>query len=150
MKRGRSGSALIEFALVVPAFLLTCLGGVDMARAFNAGIKLTGAIRTAMEYAGQNASTAGNTTAITTLVQNSAGNPPGLTVNVSQFCTCSPGGSSVDCTSSCSGLLVYVQITATLPFKTLAAWPGIPQPLNLTRTATIRVAYPPPGGGGFG
>jgi hypothetical protein len=130
--------------------LLPCVAGVDLARAFNAAMILTGATRTGLEYAGTNANTASNVSGITSLVQSSAGNPSGLNVSVSQFCTCSVGGSTVACSSTCTTKLVYVQLTTTMPFTTLAPWPYIPQPLNLTRSATIRVAYPPPGGGGFG
>jgi Flp pilus assembly protein TadG len=150
VRHKRSGSALIEFALVVPMFLLVCLAGVDMGRAFNAAIMLTGATRTALEYAGENANTASDNTGITNLVTQGTGNAQGLNVSVVQFCSCSVGGAQVSCSSTCSGKLVYVQVTATEPFQTLAAWPYLPQPLNLTRSGTIRVAYPPPGGGGFG
>jgi Flp pilus assembly protein TadG len=150
VKRSRGGSALIEFALVVPMFLLVLVAGIDLGRAFNTAITLTGATRTGLEYASQNANTASNTTEITSLIATSAGNPPGLGVSVSQFCTCSIGGATVACSNTCTTKIVYVQVTATLPFQTLAAWPYIPQPLNLTRMATIRVAYPPPGGGGIG
>jgi Flp pilus assembly protein TadG len=150
VKGPRSGSALVEFTLVVPMFLLVCVAGTDLGRAFNTAITLTGATRTGMEYASQNANTASNTTAITSLIASSAGNPPGLGVTVSQFCMCAVGGPTVSCSNTCITKIVYVQITSTLPFHTVAAWPYIPQPLNLTRMGTIRVAYPPPGGGGIG
>jgi Flp pilus assembly protein TadG len=150
VKRAKNGSALVEFALAVPLLLLPCMAGVDLARAFNTAMKLTGATRTGLEYAGINANTAGNTSGITALIQTSAGNPPNLSISVSQFCTCLIGGPTVSCSNTCSSKLVYVQLTATLPFQTLVAWPYIPQPLNFTRSATIRVAYPPPGGGGVG
>ncbi|MBV8732650.1 MAG: pilus assembly protein [Acidobacteriia bacterium] len=150
MKGARSGSALIEFALVVPMFLLLCVAGVDMARVFNSAMKLTGATRTALEYAGVNANTASDVNGIVNLVATGTGNPSGLSVAVTQFCTCTVGGPQVACSSTCTSKLVYVQLTATMPFQTVAAWPYLPQPLNLTRSATIRVAYPPPGGGGIG
>jgi len=150
VKSKRTGGALIEFALVVPMFLLVCLAGVDLGRAFNAAILLTGATRSALEYAGENANTAADTTGITNIITTGTGNPSGLSVSVSQFCSCSPGGAQVACSDTCSGKLVYVQVTATEPFQTIAAWPWVPQPLNLTRSGTIRVAYPPPGGGGLG
>jgi Flp pilus assembly protein TadG len=150
VKRKRSGSALIEFALVVPMFLLVCVAGIDLGRAFNAAMMLTGATRTALEYAGESANTASDTTGITNLITTGTGNAAGLSVSVVQFCSCSVGGPQVLCSNTCTGKLVYVQITATEPFQPVAAWPYLPQPLNLTRSGTIRVAYPPPGGGGLG
>jgi Flp pilus assembly protein TadG len=150
VRRNRRGSALIEFALVVPMFLLVCLAGVDLGRAFNAAMMLTGATRSALEYAGVNANTASNTAQITSIITTGTGNAAGVNVSIAQYCMCSIGGPQVACSNTCTGKLVYVQITATEPFQTLAAWPWVPQPLNLTRSATIRVAYPPPGGGGLG
>jgi hypothetical protein len=131
-------------------FLLVCLAGVDLGRAFNAAMMLTGATRSALEYAGENANTASNTTQITSMITTGTGNASGLNVSVTQYCMCSVGGSQVACSNTCTGKLVYIQITATEPFQTIAAWPWVPQPLNLTRSGTIRVAYPPPGGGGLG
>jgi hypothetical protein len=131
-------------------FLLLCVGGTDLARVFNIAMILTGATRTGLEFAGQSAANAGNTSAIANLVKSSAGNPAGLSVTSSEFCVCSIGGSQVSCASKCSGLITYVQVTSTMPFQTLVNWPFIPQPLTLTRTATMRVTMPLAGGGGFG
>jgi len=150
MDRARKGTVLIEFALVVPLFLLLCVAGIDFARVFNTAIVLTGATRTGLEYAGQSAAAAADTSGIASLVSASAGNPAGLTVTSTQFCTCSIGGTQVACSSKCSGKITYVQVSASLPFQTLVAWPYFPQPLTVTKTGVIRVTVPPPGGGGFG
>ena len=150
MNSARKGTVLIEFALVVPLFLLLCVAGIDFARIFNTAMVLTGATRTGLEYAGQSAASAGDAGGIASLVSASAGNPAGLSVTSTQFCTCSIGGTLVACSSKCSGKLTYVQVSATLPFQTLVAWPYFPQPLHVTKTAVIRVTVPPPGGGGFG
>jgi Flp pilus assembly protein TadG len=126
--------------LVVPMFLFVFMAGIDLARVFNAAMTLSGATRTGLEYAGESSTTAADVSAITNLIQTSAGNPTGLGVSVSQFCTCIIGGPQVSCSNSCSGKTSYVQVTTSLPFQTLAAWPYIPQPLNLTISAAIRVA----------
>lgn len=150
MDRARKGSVLIEFALVVPLFLLLCVAGIDFARVFNTAMVLTGATRTGLEYAGQSAAAAADASGIANLVSTSAGNPAGLTVSSNQFCTCSIGGTQAACSSKCSGKITYVQVSASVPFQTLVAWPWVLQPLNVTRTSVIRVTVPPPGGGGFG
>jgi len=150
MDRARKGSVLLEFALVVPPFLLLCVAGIDFARVFNTAMVLTGATRTGLEYAGQSAAAAADASGIATLVGTSAGNPAGLTVSSNQLCTCSIGGTHVACSSKCSGMITYVQVSASLPFHTLVAWPYIPQPVTVTRTGVIRVTVPPPGAGGFG
>lgn len=150
MIRARKGTVLIEFALVVPLFLLLCVAGIDFARVFNTAMVLTGATRTGLEYAGQSAAAAGDSSGIANLVSASAGNPAGLSVTSVQFCTCSIGGTQVVCSSKCSGKITYVQVSTSLPFQTLVAWPYFPRPLTVTKTAVIRVTVPPPGGGGFG
>jgi Flp pilus assembly protein TadG len=150
MDRARKGTVLIEFTLVVPLFLLLCVAGIDLARVFNTAIVLTGATRTGLEYAGQSATAAADTVGIANLVSASAGNPAGLSVTSIQFCTCSIGGTQIDCSSKCSGKITYVQVSASLPFQTLIAWPYFPQRLMVTKTGVIRVTVPPPGGGGFG
>lgn len=131
----RAGTVLLEFALVVPLFLLICLAGIDFARVFATAMAINGANRVGLQYAAQNP---GNTTGIASAVTADAA-LPGLTVNAVQYCACSAGGAQVACTSSCSGKMTYTQVTTTLPFKTVAAWPGVPDSLNLSVSGYIRV-----------
>jgi Flp pilus assembly protein TadG len=51
---GRSpGQAIVEFALILPVFLLLTLGVVDMARVFTTYIALTNGVSSSAIYAGQ-------------------------------------------------------------------------------------------------
>lgn len=50
--RSGRGQALVEFALMLPVFLLITLGVVDMTRVFTANISLTNAVREAAIFAG--------------------------------------------------------------------------------------------------
>jgi TadE-like protein len=53
-RRPRSrGQAVVEFAVILPVFLLITLGVVDMARVFTAYIALTNGVSNAAIYAGQ-------------------------------------------------------------------------------------------------
>jgi Flp pilus assembly protein TadG len=131
----RAGTVLMEFALVVPLFLLICLAGIDFARVFAAAMVINGANRVGLQYASQNP---GSTSRISSFVTADAA-LAGLTVTSSQYCACSAGGTPVTCTSSCSGKMTYTQVTTTLPFKTVAAWPGVPDNLRLSISGTIRV-----------
>src|SRR3974377_1811497 len=118
MNRARRGTVLIEFALVVPLFLLLCGAGIDFARVFNTAMVLTGATRTGLEYAGQSAAAAGDASGIASLVSSSAGNRPVLAGPWAHFCPCSIGGPQVACSSKCSGKIPYVQVSTSLPFQT--------------------------------
>ena len=132
----RSGSILTEFALVVPLFLLLCVGAVDFSRVFYATMVLTGATRAGVEYAAQNGS---NSAGITGAVTTAAGNLSGLNVSTSQFCTCSIGGAQVACSSNCSGKATYVQVTSTVPFRTVSAWPLVPNTITISTSGAVRV-----------
>lgn len=57
--RGR-GQAVVEFALILPVFLLLTVGVVDMARVFIAYVSLENGVREAAVYAAQSASTGNN------------------------------------------------------------------------------------------
>lgn len=131
----RAGMVLLEFALVVPLFLLICLAGIDFARVFATAMVINGANRVGLQYASQNP---GNTNGIANAVTADAA-LAGLTVSSAQYCACSAGGAPVVCTSSCSGKMTYAQVTTTLPFKTVAAWPGVPDNLTFSISGTIRV-----------
>ena len=55
LRRGRArsrGQAVVEFALILPVFLLLTLGVVDMARLFTSYISLTNGVSSAAIYAG--------------------------------------------------------------------------------------------------
>jgi Flp pilus assembly protein TadG len=136
MKSGgrRAGTVLLEFALVVPLFLLICLAGIDFARVFASAMAINGANRVGLEYAAQNP----GTSAIPGIVAGDA-NLAGLQATAEQVCTCSAGGAWVACNTSCSGKMTYTQVTTTLPFKTAAAWPGVPDKLTLSISGFIRV-----------
>ncbi len=130
-----AGSALVEFALVVPLFLLICLAGIDFARVFATAMAINGANRVGLQFAAQNPAT---TSGIPGVVAADAA-LTGLQVAALQYCACSAGGAQVACTSTCSGKMTYTQVTSTLPFKTVAAWPGVPDSLTLSISGVIRV-----------
>jgi len=131
----RAGTVLVEFALVVPLFLLICLAGIDFARVFATAMAINGANRVGLQYAAQNP---GTTNGIAGAVAADAA-IAGLKVVAAQYCACSVGGAQVPCTNSCSGKMTYTQVTTTLPFNTVVAWPGIPDRLTLSVSGVIRV-----------
>jgi len=130
----RAGTALLEFALVVPLFLLICLAGIDFARAFSSALVISGANRVGLQYAAQNP----GISAIPGVVAADAG-LAGLKTSAMQYCACSAGGTWVACTSTCSGKMTYTEVTSSVPFKTVAPWPGVPNSLTLSVSGFIRV-----------
>lgn len=124
---GESGQALVETALSLSLLVLTILGGADMARAFAAQLGVQNGARAGAEAAVTRAATtdaqiiAYATDELTRIV---GVNPSAATVTVTR--TTGAGGES----------LVNVRVRYT--FRTLVAWPYVPNTLNLDRTATFR------------
>jgi Flp pilus assembly protein TadG len=135
----RKGLATLEFALVMPLFLLFCMAAVDLGAVFRMAMTITSANRAGLQYAGKNSTTAADTTGIANAAKAEAASPAGLSVTSSQFCTCSLGGAQVPCTNSCTGKITYVQVTTTMTYTPVVSWPLVPQPLTAMSSGAIRV-----------
>ena len=130
---GSEGQALIEFALILPLFLLLLFGMIDFGRAYSASVTLTNAAREGARFG---VISPNNFTGITNRVQTTAGpyNDSNLTVTPS----CSP--------SCSSGNDVIVQTTYQFSFITpLAAIANfvsggaLPSTLTLKSSANMRI-----------
>ncbi len=138
-QRRRRGIALVEFTLVTPMFLLLCVAAVDFARVFHTMIVLTAATRAGAQYAGQSSAAASDTGGIAAVVANAAGNPAGLAVTSTDVCTCTPGGSQVSCSTTCTGKTSYIKIKTTQRFNAVMGWPGMPSSITMTSAAITRI-----------
>jgi hypothetical protein len=113
---------------------------MDFARVVYAGIEIANAARAGVQYGaltpGHSGDTAGMVQAATT---DAADLGSTVTASASNFCTCS--GSTVGCTSLCSGATPdgYVSVTANYTFTPVIPYPGLPQTVALSRTAKMRV-----------
>lgn len=135
-----TGSATVEFALLLPMMLLLVLGVVDFARLFYAAITVASAARAGVQYGAQDTTTARNTAQMQTAALNDATDITGVTATAEFYCECS-NGTRVDCVSgTCSGASppVYVSVTVAKTFTTLVDYPGIPHNTVLLRTARMR------------
>ena len=138
--RDRAGTSLIETAILVPAMLLLCCGTMDFARVVYAGIEVASAARAGVQYGALTPGYSGDTAGmVSAALSDAADLGSGVTASASNFCTCS--GSTVACTSSCSGSVPdgYVSVTANYTFTPVLPYPGLPQSVVLSRTAKMRV-----------
>ncbi len=131
-KRQR-GQSLVEFALILPIFLLIAFGVFDFGLAFDASIGISNAAR---EGARQGA-TQPNTTAITNRVRAVAGRLDNSNLAVTVTCktaagTACPGGVS----GATTGGSIVVRVTYSYPMLTPIAF-GTAIPLS--STAEMRV-----------
>jgi Flp pilus assembly protein TadG len=137
----RTGSSFIETAILIPAMLLLCCGTMDFARVVYAGIEIAGAARAGVQYGALTPGNSGDTTGmVNAALADAADLGSTVTATASNFCACD--GSTVDCTSACTGGVTpdgYVSVTANYTFSTTIPYPGLPQTVALSRTAKMRV-----------
>lgn len=136
----RTGSSFIETAILIPAMLMLCCGTMDLTRVVYAGIEIASAARAGVQYGALTPGNSGNTAGMTqAALADAADLGSSVTASASNFCTCS--GSTVACSSTCSGATPngYVSVTANYTFNTVLPYPGLPQTVVLSRTAKMRV-----------
>jgi len=137
--------------VALPLLILILVGTIDFARVFYTTIELTNAARAGAEYA---AYSPGRATGSMANIESAAvAAAPNL--NLTSASAVAP--SSCQCfndagallgppsPNSCSGtcavgqhLVVSVTVTATKTFTTIARFPGVPNTMTLSRSATLR------------
>ncbi|HUS07768.1 MAG TPA: TadE/TadG family type IV pilus assembly protein [Bryobacteraceae bacterium] len=143
-RRDRSGSSLVETAIVLPCLLLMCCGTMDFGRVFYAGIAIASAARAGVQYGALTPGNAGNTTGMTQAAMNDIAGQglANATATARNFCGCAGSSSEVACsTATCSGATPkgYVEVTVNYTFAPLFNYPGLPGNIVLTRAARMRV-----------
>jgi Flp pilus assembly protein TadG len=148
------GAALVELAMSLPLLLLVFVITIDFARVFYVSIELTNAARAGAQYGSSTTGTSGDFPGMQAAAINSV-NTPGVSAVATRLCQCasdtgvfSPTSPTAnDCTTpvatSCAGnhRVITVTVTTTRTFSTIMSnFPGVPNTINLSRTATLRVA----------
>ena len=142
--KAERGAQLIEMAILTPFLLLVLLGATDFARVSYYAITLANAARAGAQFATQSSLAAMNTAGIQAAAELEAENIGTISVVSSLSCRCPGSPTVVSCTAgaTCAGDAVkelYTTVTASRTFETLVSWPGIPSPVALSKTATMRV-----------
>ena len=159
-KRPQFGQALIELAFLLPVLLILALGVIEVGRYAYIAILVGNAARAATAYGAQSlpqsADTNGIAAAAVSDFQSNGQDSTKLKVpsaNQVTACGCDSGG-TVTAAPSCdpkvySGAgtcpagahwVVTLSVTATGMFDSLFSYPGLPTPLTITRTSSMRVA----------
>lgn len=141
---GQRGTALVEFAIVLPVLILLLLGVVEIGRYAYFSILVGNAARAGVQYGAQNSVTAYDTLGMTAAAQADGYNSiSSLTVTPTNFCQCWNGitGTAVSCSGACTTghLLKYVSVTVTGKVDPLFRYPMLPSTLTVTQTATMEV-----------
>jgi len=160
LKRERSrGQTLVEFALILPVFLLLTLGVVDGARIFTAYISITNAARAGALYVASGTNYANWCSSTTTVVcptgwtsANQKTSPDNIAYRVQQETqglsqanvvltapTCADAaGTTIVCGSSAARVTVRVNYSMTLFVPVVSALMGSPIQMSATTSAVIQ------------
>jgi Flp pilus assembly protein TadG len=140
--RAEDGVGAIEFAFVAGILTMLLLGICDFGIGFWEKMQVGNAARAGAQYAVKNGY---DSTNIATAVTN-ATNLAGVQASPapSQACGC-PNAASGITPSTCGAVCpngdiagTYVTVSAQVSYRTLFAWPGLPTPMTLVSSATVR------------
>lgn len=136
--RSEKGTALVEFAVMVPVFSFLLLGLIEIGRFAYFALLAANAARAGVQWGAQNLSDAENNTGMTNAASNDGQNL-GWQVTPSHFCTLY--GAVTTCATGAvpASQVYYVEVTATRNFYSLFKYPGIPQTLPVSGKAVMRV-----------
>lgn len=152
------GQALVELAFVIPMLLLLALGVIEVGRYAYISILVGNAARAGAAYGAEQLANASSDPTVQAKVQAAATNDfqnngqTGLSVSSSSTCGCDSNGTiSSDTAGNCtpSGApptcaaghwAVTIHVTASGTFSALFNYPGIPTSINVSNTASMRVA----------
>lgn len=119
--------------------ILVAIGVTEFGRAYFNAIKIANAVMAGAEYGSRNSGFA-NLTAITKVVRDDAGDQS-LGVTMNAVCRCPGSDVVVACSDTCAGYgtpQYFIEVTTTKTHTFLLRYPGIPQSITVTRTATFR------------
>lgn len=147
--RADSGQSLVELALLTPLLLLLLVGAIEVGRYATRAVELGNAARAGAAYGARDHFAAADLTGIigAACQDFQGGNTCDLTITKAYLCQCDNSGTvdpaGIDCkTGSCpspSREVESLQVTAQGTFSALFTYPGIPSPITISRTATMRI-----------
>lgn len=133
-----SGTAVIEFALILPVLVYLLIGMIEVGRYAYYGILAAHAVRSGLQYGTQNVMSAADTTGIRTVTLADAQNAPAFNVTTTYFCELD--NVAANCTSNATGLVYFLKIQVTGTFTSLLNYPGVPNHIPITSSGVMRVA----------
>ena len=135
------GSALLEFALILPIVLLICIGMIDLSVAVQQGIVVSEAAEAGTRY-GTLPSKSTDLSGMQNAAMAAAAGLTGFTATATNWCSCVPAGSPVSCATTCpsSGSPVeYVEVQTSAAIPALAKYPGLAASFALKGFSAMRV-----------
>ncbi|MGH7223835.1 MAG: TadE/TadG family type IV pilus assembly protein [Gemmataceae bacterium] len=124
----RQGAAAVEFALVLPLIALCLVASVDFARLYYHYCIVTNCARNGALYASDP----------TTMSESPYGSLNAAALADASNLSPAPSVNSQSGTDGAGN--PYVEVTVVYPFTTISNYPGLSNPINLSRTVRMRSA----------
>lgn len=147
-RKREQGSAMVEFAVLLPLLFMLCMGATDFGRLFYHAVTVANAAGTGAFYGSLHRVNGAQTWIQEQRAIEDANNIEGVTAAAENFCEC-PGDppTVIDCgeadnPNACPGYglpRIYVRTGVQQTFETLGPYPGIPSSTNVNRTIFMRV-----------
>jgi len=134
-----SGAAFFEMAIVLPFLLLVAIGVAEFGRVYFNAIRVANAAMAGAEFGAQSLGT-GDAVLIQQVARDDSGDQT-LQVTSNFSCRCPGSEAVVACSGTCAGYgnpQYFIGVTATKTHTFLFRYPGLPQSITVTRTATFR------------
>lgn len=141
--RSDEGSTLVELTLLLPVLFAILLMATELAMYMQRSILVVEGASVGARF-GIGAGNGSNIAGMTQAAKSEAENVSGFSAAPSTFCTCSPGGAKVDCSSSCGTARAshYVQVTTSATIPGIFNITGLPASMRPSATSTMRVSWP--------
>jgi len=138
------GSSLIELGVLLPVVIAIILAATELSFYVQRSMIIIEAASVGARF-GIIAGNATNVNGMSQAAQNASDNLSGFSVSSTSFCSCTPGGTKVSCTSTCSSLVTishYVQVTTSATVPGVFHVAGLPTSMHPTATSTMRASWP--------
>jgi Flp pilus assembly protein TadG len=123
---GERGQSMVELALLLPILVFGLIGAADMARAFGAQLATQNAARAGAEAAVLKVAT--TDALIETYALNELASVPGV----------NSADATVTVSHTTSGAVDYVTVSVRYTWRTLVAWPLVPNEATFDRSTKMR------------
>ena len=144
LRRSRSGSSMVEFALTTPVVLVMAFGAGDLARIFVEAAVLAGASKAGVVYGFRSHHQSGDYAGMQAAAASDSTDVHGVSATSDRVCDCPDApGVWLDCSqalcTSYGAPRVYVRTRTTKQFETLASYPGVTKSTTIAGESLLRV-----------
>ena len=140
-----SGTALIEFSLMLPVLVFLFVGIADYGLEMEQAMQIMEAATAGASYGAINGNQK-DFTGMQNAAKNSAVGVHGFSVTASDIFTCTAGGVQVTSSTICTGYgtpIEYVRVVTGATVPTLLTFPGMPTNMVHQQTVLYRVPWTP-------